>query len=123
MYGRYGADKLNNFLIVVGLVVSVIGSFTRLRFLILIPYILYIYVIFRILSKNIAARQKENVAFLKVWNPVVKWFKFQKRRFDDRKTYTYFKCPNCHQQLRAPKGRGKIQVTCQKCRKEFIKKV
>ena len=123
MYGRYGADKLNNFLIVVGLVVSVIGSFTRLRFLILIPYILYIYVIFRILSKNIAARQKENVAFLKVWNPVVKWFKFQKRKFDDRKTYTYFKCPNCHQQLRAPKGRGKIQVTCQKCRKEFIKKV
>lgn len=123
MYGRYGADKLNNFLIVVGLVVSVIGSFTRLRFLILIPYILYIYVIFRILSKNIAARQKENVAFLKVWNPVVKWFKFQKRRFDDRKIYTYFKCPNCHQQLRAPKGRGKIQVTCQKCRKEFIKKV
>jgi predicted RNA-binding Zn-ribbon protein involved in translation (DUF1610 family) len=123
MYGRYGADKLNNFLIVVGLVVSVIGSFTRLRFLILIPYILYIYVIFRILSKNIAARQKENVAFLKVWNPVVKWIKFQKRKFDDRKTYTYFKCPNCHQQLRAPKGRGKIQVTCQKCRKEFIKKV
>ena len=39
------------------------------------------------------------------------------------KMYAIFKCPNCKQKLRAPRGRGKIQVTCSKCRTQFIKKV
>ncbi len=123
MYGRYGTDKLNVFLLVIGLILSMIGSLTRISVIVLIPYVIYAYAIFRLLSKNYSARQKENIAFLKVWNPIEKWFRFQKRKFDDRKTYTYFRCPNCHQQLRAPKGRGKIKVTCQNCRKEFVKKV
>ncbi|MFQ9473608.1 MAG: hypothetical protein ACLR0P_10950 [Oscillospiraceae bacterium] len=84
---------------------------------------LYLYALFRMFSRNIPARQREYYAFLKVWTPVGDWFRFQKRKFSDRKTFRYFRCPNCGQQLRAPRGRGKIQVTCQKCRKEFIKKV
>ncbi len=123
MYGRYGTDKFNVFLLILGLFMSFAGNLSRFRLIILIPYIIYGYAIFRMLSKNYVARRKENDAFLKIWNPIVKWFRFQKRKFDDRKTYTYFKCPNCHQQLRAPKGRGKIQVTCQNCRKQFVKKV
>lgn len=123
MYGRYGTDKFNVFLLILGLFMSLVGNLSRFSLIILIPYIIYGYAIFRMLSKNYVARRKENDAFLKIWNPIAKWFRFQKRKFDDRKTYTYFKCPNCHQQLRAPKGRGKIQVTCQNCRKEFVKKV
>ena len=38
-------------------------------------------------------------------------------------TYRYFKCPECKQKMRAPKGRGKIKVTCKHCHTQFVKKV
>lgn len=123
MYGRYGSDKLNFVLLIAGIVVSLIGQFTGFFPLVIVSYAFYVYAIYRMLSKNITARQKEYYSFLKVWTPITKWFKMRKTIFDNRKTYRYFKCPNCKQWLRAPKGKGKIQVTCQKCRKEFVKKV
>lgn len=123
MYGRYGTDKLSFVLLIAGLILSLIGQLFLLFPVMVISYVFYGYALFRILSKNITTRQKEYYSFLKVWNPMVKWFKMRKTIWNDRKVYRYFKCPNCKQWLRAPKGRGKIQVTCQKCRKEFIKKV
>lgn len=121
MYGRYGGDKFSIFLLVFGLVLSFVG---RLFFwpLMILADVLFIYTIFRMFSKNVPARQKEYAVFLKAWGPVENWFRFQKRKFSERSTYKYFRCPNCRQQLRAPRGRGKIQVTCQKCRKEFVTK-
>lgn len=120
--GRYGGDKFSIFLLVSGLVLTILGQIFFWP-VILLGDALYLYALFRMFSRNIPARQREYYAFLKVWTPVADWFRFQKRKFSDRKTFRYFRCPNCGQQLRAPKGRGKIQVTCQKCRKEFIKKV
>ena len=52
---------------------------------------------------------------------VAKWSKW-KERFAQRKTHRFYKCPNCKQKVRVPKGRGKIAITCPKCRTEFIKK-
>lgn len=121
LYGRYGGDKFNIFLLVLGLVFSLFG---RLFFwpLFLLADVLYIYALFRMLSRNVPARQREYAAFLKVWSPIENWFRFQKRRFAERKQYKYFKCPHCRQKLRAPRGRGKIEVTCQKCRQVFVTK-
>ena len=123
MYGRYGGDTLNTVLLISGLVVSLLGQLLNLTVLILVAYVFYGYSLFRILSKNIYARQKELYSFMKIWTPVQKWYKMRVMIWKDRKNYRYFKCPNCGQYLRAPKGRGKIEVTCQKCRKQFIKKV
>lgn len=123
MYGRYGGDTMNTVLLISGLVVSILGQLFNLTVLVLIAYVFYGYSIFRILSKNIYARQKELYSFMKIWTPVQKWYKMRVMIWKDRKNYRYFKCPNCGQYLRAPKGRGKIEVTCQKCRKQFIKKV
>ena len=123
MYGRYGGDTLNTVLLISGLAVSVLGQMLNLTVLILVAYVFYGYSLFRILSKNIYARQKELYSFMKIWTPVQKWYKMRVMIWKDRKNYRYFKCPNCGQYLRAPKGRGKIEVTCQKCRKQFIKKV
>lgn len=118
MAGRYGGDKFNLVLLAAGLVLSLFGSFF-FRPLYLIADVLYVYALFRIFSRNLQARQRENLAFLKVWTPVEGWFRLQKQKFSQRSAYKYFKCPNCKQQLRAPRGRGKIEVTCQKCRHVF----
>ena len=31
-------------------------------------------------------------------------------------------CPKCKQQVRVPRGKGKIAITCPQCREKFIKK-
>ncbi|MGI6275454.1 MAG: hypothetical protein ACOYJ5_07855 [Acutalibacteraceae bacterium] len=122
MYGRYGTDTLNLVLLIAGLVIAFIAQLTRFWPLTLIAYAFYIYAIFRMLSRNTAQRQKEYYSFLKVWTPLQKWFRIRRTAFRERKTYKYFKCPNCRQQLRAPRGRGKILVTCQRCHKQFNQK-
>ncbi len=123
MYGRYGTDKLNLTLLIAGLVISLVGQILMLWPLSFVSFAIYGYALYRTFSRNIQARQKEYFTFLKLLTPITKWFKMRKMTFTQRKTYKYFKCPSCKQVLRAPKGRGKIQVTCQKCHKEFIKKV
>lgn len=123
MMGRYGSDHLNTVLLVSALVLSLVLSLFSYSILLLIPYALMGYALFRTFSKNINARRKEYYTFLKFYTPFMQWFKLKKQIFSQRKMYKYFKCPNCKQQLRAPKGRGKIKVVCQKCHKEFEKKV
>lgn len=118
MYGRYGVDKLNIFLIIVGVILSIVAGFF-FRPLYILADVFYVYAFFRALSRNIPARQRENATFYRLYEPVAKWFGFQKRKFKERKVYKYFRCPKCHQQLRAPRGRGKIEVTCQKCGNVF----
>ena len=76
----------------------------------LLAYIPLIWSIYRMYSRNIEARRRENTAFLRFFS-----------RLTD-KQYRYFRCPQCGQQLRVPRGRGKISITCPKCHNQFIKK-
>ena len=39
-----------------------------------------------------------------------------KKMWSERKTSKFLKCPTCGQILSVPKGKGKIRVTCPKCR-------
>ncbi len=121
MMGRNGTDQLSIALLIAGFVISLFSNFFWP--LIFLSYAIYIWMLFRMFSRNVPARQRENQVFLRVWRPITQWFSFQRTRFRDRKLYRYFKCPHCGLRLRAPKGRGKIQVTCQKCHTEFIKRV
>lgn len=118
MIGRYGGDQLNLFLLCCGLVCSLCGALFS-RWFYLPADVLYLYVLFRCLSRNTAARQRENLAFWKFWQPVKNWFSLTKQRIAQGRNYKYFHCPNCKQQLRAPRGRGKIEVTCQRCHHVF----
>ena len=117
MYGRYGGDKFSLFLLAAAIVFSLFGGFFWP--LALVADALLLYTVFRMFSRNYAARQREYQAFMKVWGPLENWLRFQARRFKDRKTYKYFRCPSCKQQLRAPRGRGNIEVTCQRCHNVF----
>lgn len=122
MQGRYGADPFSLFLLIAGLVISFIAQLTSLLPLSILSYFIYAYSVFRILSKNIIARRKELGFFIKFISYPKRFITLKSKQFAERKIYKYFSCPICHQKLRAPKSRGKIQVTCQKCKNSFITK-
>lgn len=114
MMGRYGTDKLNMVILGAGLVLSILAMFIRLPLLDLIltvlSYGLMIWAIFRTLSRNTYKRYQENRKYLRLLE-----------RIKDRE-HRYFDCPRCRQPVRVPKGKGKIAITCPKCKEKFIKK-
>ena len=120
MSGRYGSDTFGNFLCVTALVCLVIGLFMGIFYYIGLLLLLYAY--FRMLSRNVHKRYAENIAFMQKTAGVRAKFGQLQQRFSLRKTYRYFSCPHCRQQVRVPKGRGKISITCPKCGTQFIKK-
>lgn len=122
MVGRYGTDQLTAALFVAGMVLTFIGNALNWHVLVILTYVLFFICIYRTMSKDILTRQKENNRFLRYWNPVERWAKKKYNIFKSRKEYKYFKCPNCKQELRAPRGKGKISVTCQKCGTKFMQK-
>ncbi len=122
MIGRYGTDQLTLALLITGMLLTFISNAFDLNLLVSLTYIIFFICIYRTMSKDISARRKENNKFLKYWNPVMAWTKSKYNVFKSSKDYKYFKCPNCKQELRAPRGKGKISVTCQKCNTKFTQK-
>ncbi len=88
----------------------------------IIFWALLIHSYFRVFSKNITKRYDENQRFL-YWryNMAVKMNR-QKRRLEQKKEFCFFKCPMCKQEVRVPKGHGKIEITCPKCREKFVRR-
>jgi len=133
MYGRYGQDNLNRFLSIAALILMVVSIFAKITILNSLALVLMILSLFRMFSKNISKRSRENSGYLRIkwkitsWYSIrkgkfTKWKTLKKRKFDERKTHCYYKCHSCHVQLRVPKGRGDITITCPKCHASFKKK-
>ena len=119
MYGRCGVDQLNLFLLLVSVVLhlaamllSRLGPICALAGMLvsLLAYGVLIWYLFRFFSRNLEKRILENRRFL-AW----------KSRVTDRSN-RYFRCPNCKQTVRVPRGRGKICIKCPKCSEKFIRK-
>ncbi len=122
MYGRNGNDTLNTFLLIASLVCSILSSFKPFIILYPISSILLIYMLYRFFSKNLEKRRKENAKFFDIKLKVTGKINLLKRKWQDRNTHRYFKCPSCKKSLRVPKGRGKIEISCPKCNHKFIRK-
>lgn len=122
MQGRYGTDKLNIALMVLYLALWLLSEITRLYFFFVLSLLLLAFFLYRTFSKNISRRYQENMWFLQRWNNVQSFWKNLTARLQGMKTHRYYRCPKCHNSLRVPKGKGKIQITCPVCRAEFIKK-
>ena len=121
MRTRYGADQLSQFLTWAALVLLLLGAFLT-PILTIIGYACFIWAIVRMLSKNPAARRKENQWYLnKSWKikTAVKQFI---ARVKNSKEYKYFRCPKCHSYLKLKRGAGEGTVTCGKCGNTFRKK-
>ena len=122
MIGRYGIDKLGYAILIASICVSLISSILSLPAGTLISYALLIWEIFRFLSKNTYRRSAENLKFINIKNSVSKKFKLERNKIRDRKTHKYFECSTCHNNLRVPKGRGELKVTCPVCKTVTITK-
>lgn len=120
--GRYGADQLSLAMMALYFILLLLSYIPYCFFLSWVGFALLLLSFLRIFSRNTAKRYRENQVFLRYWNPVKNWFKSLRTRFQNRKMFRYYKCPNCKQKLRVPRGRGKIKITCPKCRTEFVKK-
>jgi len=109
MAGRSGVDQLNIALLILGMALSVIGSFSGLGIVYTLAYVPLLFGLYRMFSRNLAARQRENA-----------WLLGLLRRLKDR-THRYFRCPKCRQMVRVPKGKGKISIRCPKCGENFVR--
>jgi predicted RNA-binding Zn-ribbon protein involved in translation (DUF1610 family) len=123
MYGRNGNDMLNRALFWVYFVLLLFNILLKSTILWILELILVALYMFRFFSRNIYRRQKENRAFLKVWNKITGFFKLQRNKIRDRKTHVYRKCEHCHVTLRLPKKNGKHTVRCPQCGKTFSVKI
>lgn len=113
--GRYGTDRLNQCLLGASIVLLLIGwlggkALPALNFVSFVAYVPLIWSIVRMYSRNIDARRRENAAFLRFWSHLTD------------KQYRYFRCPGCRQVVRVPRGKGRINIRCPKCSRQFIKK-
>ncbi len=121
MVGRYGNDSLNAALTIFACVLTFIMSVLRFRYYTLVSLIVYGIVVYRMMSKNFEKRSRENAKFLEMSGPWKAFIKKKFAQFQD-KDHRYYNCPQCHNTLRVPKGRGKIKISCPYCSKEFIRK-
>ena len=121
MYGRYGGDYLSVFLIGLYLLLHLTSLLPHLWVLSWVALVPGLVAILRMFSRNIPRRRAENAKFLKLVGPFLAWCHLQRARHKD-KDHSYFKCPNCGQHLRVPKGKGKISITCRSCGVSFEEK-
>lgn len=122
MIGRYGVDELGIFMLIVYVVLSVINIFVSTPVIVLICYAIFFLWVFRAFSRNIYKRQQENQKFLVISKPFRAMINLWKRKFKEKETSRFFKCPGCKQTIRVPKGKGKIAIRCPKCGNEFVRR-
>lgn len=129
--GRNGWDRYCTTL----LFLALIPSSWPYGYLATIPVLLYM--LFRVLSKNIPARKQELAKHDAVLFRIVLWMrpfvllclqfftrlvrKFREigTRLRDRKTHVFPKCPSCKKRLRLPRRKGMLEVNCPVCGNVF----
>lgn len=122
MYGRYGTDSLNRALLIGAVILIVINLFVNNSIIFGLEWAFLILVCFRSFSRNTAKRTEENEAYERVFGRFKGRFANAGNRAKQMKTHKFYKCPHCSQQLRVPRGSGRISITCPKCHNAFIKK-
>lgn len=123
MNGRYGIDKLYIASVILFLVLQVLQIFIRQPFLNVVTLIMIIWMFYRVFSKDILARQRENQKFLKFKRLVKSKWKMLIRRIKDIDSHRYRQCSECKTTLRLPRKRGTHKARCPKCSHLFEVKI
>ncbi len=140
MQGRYGHDDLSLALLVIAFVCLVFAALSRNRnaslFFVFVLILLVVWSIFRMLSRNIEKRSRENQIYksltggfsrnskpfmesMKTWWGNVKSIRPPESKKNYGLKVCLFKCPGCGVDVKIPANKGRIMITCPKCGKEF----
>ncbi len=132
MAGRYGFDQFGRFLFGLSIVFWLISGilrwtpFRRVYFVFwLLNTLIYVYAIFRILSRNTYDRTVENERYLRLRGKFLPFFERQKEKYKKKKDpdYIYRACPFCSAKLRLRRVKGKHTSRCPRCGKTFSVRV
>lgn len=117
--GRYGIDELYKFLFILFWIIAILSIFIRNSIIYLLEILICVFMLYRAFSRNIYKRQSENMKYLKIRDKIKVKINIKKRKWSERKTHIYRKCPNCKAEIRLPKKKGKHVCTCPRCKKDF----
>ena len=106
--GRYGIDELYKFLFILFWIIAILSIFIRNPIIYLLEILICVFMFY-----------SENMKYLKIRDKVKGKITLQKRKWSERKTHIYRKCPNCKAEIRLPKKKGKHVCTCPRCKKDF----
>ena len=121
MIGRAGGDQFSLALLVGSSLFNLLSSLLDLGLFYWLSILCMCYALFRMLSRNVSRRRAENAKFLTLIRPLKRRVSSLRNQMKD-KEHRYFRCPNCKQQMRVPRGKGRIQVTCRSCGASFEEK-
>jgi DNA-directed RNA polymerase subunit RPC12/RpoP len=121
-YGRNGFDNMARACNAMAILLLVINIFAQSAVIYFLWVAFFGYSLFRVYSKNIPKRYAENQKYLAVTAAPRRRLKLLPLQWRDRKVSRYYICRSCHQQIRVPKGKGRIEIRCPKCGERFVKK-
>jgi predicted lipid-binding transport protein (Tim44 family) len=134
MSGRNGVDQLSIALVWGGLLIGLIGNLlggligkNAIGALVsmaglLVSNAAYIFAVYRIFSRNLPKRQREEQEYQALRHRVSIKSTQAVNRFKNRKQYKYFRCPGCKTLMRLPRNKGVVTVTCKCCHNSFTQK-
>lgn len=139
MYGRYGTDNLNNFFTVSFFVIWIAEIITMavmpngiaksIASMIFgaVTILIMSLSLFRMMSRNIYKRRRENEVYLKAKRAVKRFCTFNtstrtKSKNFDNAEYIFRDCTKCGSTLRLPRKEGKHSVKCPRCSHSFFVK-
>lgn len=119
MKKTHGIDQFSIALVWLAIILMIFEYLFKAKILSFLSLGTFVFAVYRTISTNELKRNSENYIFkLKILNPITTRIgKIKRRIFGDEK-YKYLKCKYCSQELRVPKGKGKIIVKCPKCKKK-----
>ena len=119
LQGRNGSDELGICVSLVALILVIVNIFLNSFIISVIALVLIVYTFWRSASRNLEARENENGVFCEFLGPVRPWVRNPVEAFSEARAYRHFKCPECGQRVRVPRGKGKVRVRCPKCSTKF----
>lgn len=117
--GRYGADSFEYFLFFLYAVLCILSAIWRSVGCRILTWAVFGYIVYRMMSRNYAARRRENVRYLKIRSAVKIELKLLCDRLRHIKSARYRRCHHCHAIVKLPVKRGRHSVKCPKCSKSF----
>ncbi len=131
MKNWYGFDRLTRDMLILAIALGALAAVFVFTYagagLMAGSVVLTALALLRCVSTRRERRQDELLGYEKVTGAITGFFAklfggiFKKK--DQDPNYCYFRCPDCRQRMRAPKGKGRIRVTCSHCGKQFERKV